>query len=48
VIAERVADYFEQDRPSPYMLIVAGVKENLRRELTPEQQALFGIDKLNI
>jgi len=48
VLAERVADYFELDRPSPYMLLVAPVKENLRIPMTAEQQGLFGIDKLNV
>jgi carbamoyltransferase len=48
VLADRVADYFEHDRSSPYMLIVAGVRKDLRREPSPEQQALFGIDKLNV
>lgn len=48
VRAERVSDYFELDRPSPYMLIVAPVQENLRIPMTPEQEQLFGIEKLNI
>jgi carbamoyltransferase len=48
VLAERVSDYFEQDRPSPYMLIVAPVQEALRLELDQEQDQLFGIDKLNL
>jgi carbamoyltransferase len=48
VRAERVSDYFELDRPSPYMLIVAPVKESLRIASTPEQQALFGIEKLQV
>ena len=48
VLEEAVGDYFELDRPSPYMLLVAPVKESLRRPLTPEQQALFGIEKLNL
>jgi carbamoyltransferase len=48
VLAERVSDYFELDEASPYMLIVAPVREKLRIELTPEQQALFGIDKLRL
>ncbi len=34
VLAERVADYFELDRASPYMLIVAPVREELRIPLT--------------
>ena len=48
VLAEDVADYFEQDRPSPYMLIVAPEKENLRTPMTAAQQQLFGIEKLNV
>jgi len=48
VLVEDVEEYFDLDRPSPYMLIVAPVKESLRIPMTEEQQQLFGIDKLNI
>jgi carbamoyltransferase len=48
VLAERVSDYFDLDRASPYMLVVAPVKDNLRVELTEEQDKLLGIDKLNV
>jgi carbamoyltransferase len=48
VLAERVSDYFDIDRPSPYMLLVAPVKEKLHIKMTQEQEQLFGIDKLNI
>jgi carbamoyltransferase len=48
VLAEDVSEYFELDRPSPYMLIVAPVKESLRTPMTAEQQQLFGIAKLNV
>jgi carbamoyltransferase len=48
VLAERVSDYFELDRASPYMLIVAPVRESLRLKPTPAQETLFGIDKLNL
>ncbi|MDJ1175921.1 carbamoyltransferase family protein [Roseofilum capinflatum] len=48
VLAERVSDYFEQYSPSPYMLMVAPVKESLRIPMTEEQKQLFGIEKLNI
>lgn len=48
VLAERVSDYFELDRASPYMLLVAPVQENLRQPLTAEQQQLFGIERLNL
>ena len=41
VLQERVSDYFELDKPSPYMLIVAMVKDDLRIELTDEQQKAF-------
>jgi carbamoyltransferase len=48
VLAERVGDYFEHEGESPYMLIVAPVREQLRLPLTAEQQQLFGIDKLKL
>jgi carbamoyltransferase len=48
VIDYRVGDYFEQANPSPYMLIVAPIKEEHRIALTDEQQQMFGIEKLNL
>lgn len=48
VLAERVSDYFEIDRSSPYMLLVAPVKEDLHIPMTPQQQQLFGIEKLKV
>jgi len=48
VLAEDASEWFEQDVASPYMLFVADVRENRRRATTPEQKALFGIDKLNV
>jgi len=48
VLREDVADWFELDGDSPYMLLVADVCEELRREMTQEEKALFGIDKLNV
>jgi len=48
VLAERVSDYFIQDRSSPYMLIVAPVVEDQRIAMTEEQEKLFGIAKLNV
>ncbi len=48
VLAERASDYFELDADSPYMLIVAPVREALRTPLTAEQQRLFGIEKLKL
>ena len=48
VLREDVADWFEIDDDSPYMLMVAGVREDKRREMTADEQALFGIEKLNV
>ena len=48
VLREHVADWFEMDVDSPYMLLVADVPERRRRAMTPEEAALFGIDKLNV
>jgi carbamoyltransferase len=48
VLWERASDYFEQGTPSPYMLIVAPLREELRIALTDEQEQLFGIDKLKL
>jgi len=48
VLDEDVAEYFELDQPSPYMLLVADVKRNRRRQLSADEENLFGIDKLNV
>jgi len=48
VLREDVADWFELDCDSPYMLLVAGVKKERRRAMTAAEQALFGIEKLNV
>jgi carbamoyltransferase len=48
VLREDVADWFELNEDSPYMLLVADVVDRRRREMTAEEQALFGIDKLNV
>jgi carbamoyltransferase len=48
VLSEDVAQWFDLDGDSPYMLLVAPVKEGHRRAMTAEEQALFGIDKLNV
>jgi carbamoyltransferase len=48
VLAEDVNEWFEHDSDSPYMLLVADVKKNKRREMTSEEESLFGIDKLNV
>jgi carbamoyltransferase len=48
VLAEHVSEWFELDVASPYMLLVADVREEHRIAMTGDQQALFGIDKLNV
>jgi carbamoyltransferase len=48
VLRERCADYFDLDCESPYMLLVAPVREHRRRRMTDEEQRLFGIEKLNV
>jgi carbamoyltransferase len=48
VLREAVADWFEMDTDSPYMLLVAGVQERRCTAMTEEQRKLFGIEKLNV
>ncbi len=48
VLREHVADWFELDDDSPYMLLVADVVRSRRRLMNEDEQALFGIDKLNV
>ncbi|MFC1571745.1 carbamoyltransferase [Candidatus Margulisiibacteriota bacterium] len=48
VLAERVSDYFEFVGSSPYMLLVAPVKEKIRLPMTEKYQRLFGIEKLKV
>jgi carbamoyltransferase len=48
VLEEDVSTYFEMDCPSPYMLLVAPVRTDRRKEMTDAEKALFGIDKLNV
>lgn len=48
VLREDVSDWFELDCDSPYMLLVADVLDEHRRTMTPQEQQLFGIDKLNV
>ncbi|ETW96900.1 MAG: hypothetical protein ETSY1_24740 [Candidatus Entotheonella factor] len=48
VLRERVSDYFEMDTDSPYMLLVAPVREARRTVMTEEQKELWGIELLNV
>ena len=48
VLREDVADWFDFEGDSPYMLMVAEVKQSRRIELPDYEKTLFGIDKLNV
>ena len=48
VLLEDVNEWFEHDTDSPYMLFVADVQQDKRIVMTGEEEALFGIDKLNV
>ena len=48
ILREDVNEWFEHDIDSPYMLLVADVQKDKRRAMTSEEEALFGIDKLNV
>src|SRR5207248_9954375 len=48
VLREDVGDWFDLKSDSPYMLVVADVRDDKRRHMSTDEQALFGIDKLNV
>lgn len=48
VLSEKVSQYFDLDRPSPYMLLVAEVKKERQRPMSEAQRKLFGLDKLKV
>jgi carbamoyltransferase len=48
VLFEKVSDYFEIDKKSPYMLLVADVKKERRIKMTDKEESLWGIEKLNV
>lgn len=48
VLKEKCAEKFCHEKESPYMLIVAPVRENIRIKMTEKEEKLFGIEKLNV
>lgn len=48
VLRERVQDYFELDYESPYMLLVAPVKEERQIPMSEDHKKLWGIEQLNV
>ena len=45
---ENISEYFDIDRPSPYMLLVADVSKDKQLPMSKEQESYFGLKKLNI
>ncbi|MCU0532193.1 MAG: carbamoyltransferase [Syntrophales bacterium] len=48
VLREKVSEFFELDRESPYMLLVAPVRKEICREMSQEELGRFGLDKLHV
>jgi carbamoyltransferase len=48
VTREQVAEWFDMDTDSPYMLLVADVASPRRRKMSAEEERLWGIEKLNV
>ena len=48
ILSEEVGNWFEIDEASPYMLLVADIKKKIQIAMSPDQENLFGIDKLNV
>jgi carbamoyltransferase len=48
VKAENISDYFEIDRASPYMLLVANIRKEKQISMTEQQKSYFGLEKLNV
>jgi len=45
---DKVSEWFDFNDSSPYMLMVANILDKHKKSMTPEQEQLFGIEKLNI
>ena len=48
VLAQKASQYFEIDKESPYMLLTAQVRKELQKEMSQEEEKLFGLAKLNL
>jgi len=48
VLREHVSDYFDIDCESPYMLLVANIKDEKRIRMSDEEEKLFGLEKLKV
>lgn len=47
VLLETAEQYFELDAESPYMLLVAPVRENMRIQARTDEEQLFGLDRIH-
>ena len=47
VLEEKASEYFDLEATSPYMLLVAPIKKEIRRQMTDKEEGLFGLDKLH-
>ncbi len=48
ILAEKISDYFDIDTESPYMLLVALVREDKQIKMTENEKNYFGLKKLNV
>jgi len=48
VLEEKAREYFDIETESPYMLLVAPVRNDIRRQMTEEEESRFGLDKLHV
>lgn len=48
ILREKTAEYFDRDMDSPYMILIAWVREALRKELSEEEKNKTGLDKLDV
>lgn len=48
ILEERVSDYFEIDRKSPYMLLVANIRKDRQRQMSADEKKLWGLAKLHL
>ncbi len=48
ILREDLSKWFDLSCDTPYMLLVADVNKSIRREMTNDEEKLFGIEKLNI
>ena len=48
ILAERITDYFDIDRESPYMLQVAQIKKERQIPMKDSEKSFFGLEKLNV